>query len=70
VNALKKVACLVAEALIPKGMEVWVIHEGDVFLLFVGYWMDHCVGNIMLGSMICSQGNGHVGCFHAPEIIL
>jgi hypothetical protein len=70
VNALKKAACLVTEASFPKGLEVRVIHEGHVFHLFAGYWMNHCVGKMLLGPMICSQGNGHVGCFYASEIIL
>jgi hypothetical protein len=70
VHTLKKAACPIAEASLPKGLEVWVIHEGHVFHLFAGYWMDQCVGKMLLGPMIFSQGNDHVGCFHVPEIIL
>jgi hypothetical protein len=69
-NALKKAACFVAEASFPQGLKIWVIHKGHVFHLLSGYWMYHSIGKVLLGQMIGSQGNGYVGCFHAPEIIL
>jgi hypothetical protein len=59
-DALKKAACLVAEFPLPKGLEVRVIHEGHVFHLLAGYWMDDCVFKILLGPRICSEGNGYV----------
>jgi hypothetical protein len=70
VDALKKAACLVAEASFPQGLKIWDIHKGHVFHLRASDCMYHCIGKVSLGPMIGSQGNGHVGCFHAPEIIL
>jgi hypothetical protein len=69
-DALKKAACLVAEAPLPKWLKVRVLHEGHVFHLLADYWMDHCVCEMLLGQMVCSQGNGYVLCFHVPKIIL
>jgi hypothetical protein len=67
---LKKAASFIAEAPFSKGLEVRVIHEGRVFHWFAGYWTDHCAGKMLLGPMICSEGNCRVGSIHAPEIML
>jgi hypothetical protein len=69
-NALKKAACLVAEASISQGLKVWVIHKGHVLNLLTGYRMYHFIGKLLLGPMIGVQGNGNVGCFHVSEIVL
>jgi hypothetical protein len=70
VNALKKAACLVAEASLPQELKVWVIHKGHVIHLLAGYRMYHCVGKLLLGPMIGAQGKGYVGYFHVPGIVL
>jgi hypothetical protein len=68
-DALKK-DVFVAKTQLPKWLKVWVLHEGNVFHFLACYWMDHCIGEMMLLSMVCSQGNGYVCCFHAPKTIL
>jgi hypothetical protein len=60
-NALKKASDLVAEASFPKWFQERVFHEGHVFNLFSGDWVEDCIGLVLLGPMSISQGNVHVG---------
>jgi hypothetical protein len=69
-NALKKAPDFVAKTSFPKWLQTGVFHEGHVFHFFSGDGVNDCIGLVLLGPMVISQGDGHVGSVHAAKVIL
>jgi hypothetical protein len=43
---------------------------GHVFHFFSGDGVNDCIGLVLLGPMVISQGDGHVGSVHAAKVFL
>jgi hypothetical protein len=69
-NALKKVHDLVAKTSFPNWLQTRVFHKGHVFHFFSGEGVNDCIGLVLLGPMLISQGDGHVGSVHAAKVVL
>jgi hypothetical protein len=69
-NTFKKAPAFVDKTLFPKWLQTGVFHKGHVFHLFSGDGVNDCIGLMCLGPMVISKGDGHVGSFHAAEVVL
>jgi hypothetical protein len=69
-NALKEASDFVAKTSFPKWLEARVFHEGRVFHLFSSDWVHDFIGSMLPVPMVISQGDGHVGSFHVPKVVL
>jgi hypothetical protein len=69
-NALKEVSYFIAKNSFPKWLQARVFHKGHVFHFFSGDWVNDCIGVVLLGSMVISQGDGHVDSFHVAKVVL
>jgi hypothetical protein len=69
-NSLKKATDLVAKTSFPKWLQTRVFHKGHVFHFFSGDGVNDCIGLVLLGPMVISQGDGHVGSVHAAKVVL
>jgi hypothetical protein len=47
-----------------------VIHKRHVFHFFSGDGVDDGVRLVLLGSMVITEGDGHVGSVHSAEVVL
>jgi hypothetical protein len=54
----------------PKWLQARVFQKGHVFHFFSSDWVNDCIGVVLLGPMVISQGDGHVGSFHIAEVVL
>jgi hypothetical protein len=68
-NALKEASYFVAKTSFPKWLQVRVFHEGHIFHLFSGDWLNDCIGLLLLRPVSVSQGDGHVGSVHAVKVV-
>jgi hypothetical protein len=59
-DALKEAACRVAKASLQYWLQGRVLHEGRVLHLFAGDCVDYCIYEMLVGPMVCSQGDCHV----------
>jgi hypothetical protein len=69
-NALKEASYFIAKTSFPKWLQARVFHEGRVFHLFSSDWVNDCIGVMLLGPMVISQGDIHVGSSHVPKFVL
>jgi hypothetical protein len=58
-NALKKAPGIVSKTSFPKWLQTGVFHKGHVFHFFPGDGVNDCIGLVLLGLMVISQGDGH-----------
>jgi hypothetical protein len=69
-NALKKAPAFVAKTLFPKWLQMGVFNKGHVLYFVSCDGVNDCIGLVLLGPMVISQGDGHVGSFHAAKFVL
>jgi hypothetical protein len=69
-NALKMAHDFVAKTSLPKWLQTGVFHKGHVLHFFSSDGVNDCIGLVLLGPMVISQGDGHVGSVHAEKVVL
>jgi hypothetical protein len=69
-NALKKAPDFVSKTSFPKWFQARVFHKGHVFHFFSGDGVNYCICLVLLGPMVSSQGDGHVGIFYVAKVVL
>jgi hypothetical protein len=69
-KCLEKGARLRCQNLVSKVVADGVFHKGHLFHFFSGDGVNDCIGLVLLGSMVISQGDGHVGSVHAVKVVL
>jgi hypothetical protein len=69
-NTLKEASYFVAKTSFSKWLKARVFHKGHVFHLFSSDWVNNRIGVVLLGPMVFSQGDGHVGSFHVEKLVL
>jgi hypothetical protein len=69
-NALEEAPTFVAKTSFPKQLFMGVLHKCHVFHFFSGDGVDDGVCQMLLGPMVISEGDGHVGSVHSVEVVL
>jgi hypothetical protein len=69
-NALKEASYFFAKKSFPKWLQARVFHEGCVFHFFSSDWVNDCIGVMLLGPMVISQGDSHDDGFYVPKVVL
>jgi hypothetical protein len=69
-NALKKTPNFVAKTSFPKWLQTGVFHQGHVFHFFNGDRANDCIGLLLLGPIVISQGDGNVYSVDAAKFVL
>jgi hypothetical protein len=69
-KCLEKGARLRCQNLVSKVVAEGVFHKGHLFHFFSCDGVNDCIGLVLMVPMVISQGDGHVGSFHAAKVVL
>jgi hypothetical protein len=64
---LERGVLLCCQNLVSKWLQARIFHKGHVFHFFSSDWVNDCICMVLLGPMVTSQGDGHVGRLHPQK---